>query len=513
MQLFLGRNEIAANMNQDESKVNEVNSDVNQPVDNDEIDLVDLLKNIWSQRGLVVGFILLSVLAVLAFHTSKASFSTATKVDYPLSLSFLSGDQAQYPNGIAFSPRDLIASKVLQRTIKSSGLNVSLSELEQSLAVELSNGILQKSEAKLSAILANTKTPEEIRLAAENSLKALQASSLGFVTLSLELNELTINAQQASTLLQTLVDEWAKLSIERGLMNVDIVRPLVSFSIADGNNLIDSFDQASNYLNSLSHAVLKLTELSGSSSLVVGEMSIEDVQRRLTALGDRDIGPLREFAYSNSAALAKADSAIQVRLFARQRLLDLEHARLTKLIDSYDLALEQLGSDNKQQQYSGGSEQGNQGTPGQFDQSFLDSMLQLGTKLGSVDTRKQLFERRITAVEELLLLEKEIAILLGTSSDNAMEISPEVILTEALVNIEKDLNEIQQNVGQFIEAIRELTIESHAQVYVATSAPQVRGGYIQLAPRFALFVVLGGVLGLFLGIFVALIRSALIKNK
>jgi uncharacterized protein involved in exopolysaccharide biosynthesis len=94
-----------------------------------------------------------------------------------------------------------------------------------------------------------------------------------------------------------------------------------------------------------------------------------------------------------------------------------------------------------------------------------------------------------------------------------MNISPEVILKGALVNIEKDLNEIQQNVGQFVEAIRELTIESHAQVYVASSAPQVRGGYMQLAPRFALFVVLGGVLGLFLGIFVALIRSALIKNK
>jgi LPS O-antigen subunit length determinant protein (WzzB/FepE family) len=36
---------------------------------------------------------------------------------------------------------------------------------------------------------------------------------------------------------------------------------------------------------------------------------------------------------------------------------------------------------------------------------------------------------------------------------------------------------------------------------------------MQLAPRFALFVVLGGILGLFLGVFVALIRSALLKSK
>jgi hypothetical protein len=139
--------------------------------------------------------------------------------------------------------------------------------------------------------------------------------------------------------------------------------------------------------------------------------------------------------------------------------------------------------------------------------------LQLGTKLGAVDTRKQLFERRIKAVEELLSLEKEISILLGTSSDKVMKINPDVILKGALITIEKDLNEIQKNIGQFVDAIRELTLESHTQVYIANSAPQVRGGYMQLAPRFALFVVLGGVLGLFLGIFVALIRSALLKSK
>lgn len=502
-------------MNQD-VRVNDLNSatnNTNNTGNNDEIDLLDLIKQIWSQRGLVLGIMLASILAIVAFHISKASLSTVSRIDYPISLSFLSEDKLTYPNGIAFSPRDLITGNILQNAIKASNLEISLESLEKSISVESSNSILKQGEIKLSAILANAKTPEEIRLATEGALQDLQERGRGYITLSLDLKALNINNQQGSSLLQVLVDEWAQLSIERGLMNVDIVRPLVAFSINEGSNVIDNYDQASNYLNSLRLAVLQLSDLSGSSSLVVNKMSIEDVQRRLTALGDRDIGPLREFAYSNSAALAKEDSAIQVRLFARQRLLDLEHARLTKLINSYDLALEQLGSDNKQQQYSGRSEQNGQGGPGQFDQSFLDSLLQLGTKLGAVDTRKQLFDRRITAVEELLSLEKEIAILLGTSSDKSMSINPDVILKGALIKIEKDLNEIQQNVGQFVDAIRELTLQSHAQVYVANSAPQIRGGYMQLAPRFALFVILGAILGLCLGIFVALIRSALIKSK
>jgi hypothetical protein len=494
-------------------RMNDMNLANSNDVNRDEIDLIDLIKNIWSQRGLVLGFMLMAVLAVLSFHLSKASFATPSRIDYPISISFINDSKLNYPNGIAFSPRDLITSNVLQNAIKISGLEIMLDSLQQSVAVESSNSILAKSEDKLSGLLANAKTPEEIRLAAESSLQYLKQAGRGYITVSLDLQELGINSQQGSSLLQILVGEWAKLSLERGLMNVDIARPFVPFTIDENSNLIDNYDQASNYLNSLNLAVSQLSELGGTSSLVVSRMSIEDVQRRLNALGDRDIGPLREFAYSNSASLAEADSAIQVRLFARQRLLDLEHARLTKLISSYDLALEQLGSDNKQQQYSGRSGDSRQGNSAQFDQSFLDSLLQLGTKLGAVDTRKQLFERRIKAVEELLSLEKEISILLGTSSDKVMKINPDVILKGALITIEKDLNEIQQNIGQFVDAIRELTLESHTQVYIANSAPQVRGGYMQLAPRFALFVVLGGVLGLFLGIFVALIRSALLKSK
>jgi hypothetical protein len=494
-------------------KMSDVNSSVLNDVNSDEIDLLDLIKSIWSQRGLVLGFMLVAILAVLSFHFSKASFSIADRVDYPVSLSFLTDNNLSYPNGISFSPRDLITGAVLQGAIKTSGFKLSLEALENSITVASSNSILSKSEDKLSALLANTKTPDEIRLAAETSLEYLKETGRGYITVSLDLNGLGINAQQGSALLEILVDEWAKSSLDRGLMNVDIVRPLVAYAVNEGSNLIDNYDQASSYLSSLNLAILQLSKLSGTGSLVVGGMSIEDVQRRLKALGDRDIGPLREFAYSNSSSLANADSAIQVRLFARQRLLNLEHARLTKLISSYDLALEQLGSDSKQQQYSGRASQGSQGNSAQFDQSFLDSLLQLGTKLGAVDTRKQLFDRRIKAVEELLFLEKEMAILLGTSSDKVLKINPSVILKGALVTIQKDLNEVQQNIGQFVDAIRELTIESHTQVYIANSAPQVRGGFMQLAPRFTLFVVLGAILGLFLGVFVALIRSALLKNK
>ncbi len=75
------------------------------------------------------------------------------------------------------------------------------------------------------------------------------------------------------------------------------------------------------------------------------------------------------------------------------------------------------------------------------------------------------------------------------------------------------LMKYRQNIGQFVDAIREITLNSNSQVYIANSAPQVRGGLMQMAPSFVKFVVLSAILGLFLGVFVALIRSALLKSK
>jgi hypothetical protein len=494
-------------------RMNDMNSANSDDVSRDEIDLVDLIKSIWSQRGLVLGFMLIAVLAVLSFQLSKVSFSMAKSVDYPISISFLKKNRFNYPSGVSFSPRDLITSDVLQNTIVKLDGDIGLADLEKAIGVKSSNSLLKQAEGELKILLENVKTPEDISAAAKTNLLNLQALGRGHITISLDLTKLETSAQQGSLLLEAVVREWAHLSIKRGLMNLDIDRPLIPFIIKEDSNLIDDYDQAASYLKSLNVAVGQLSSLSGSSSLIVNNMSIADLERRLHSLGARDIGPLREFAYSNSDTLSHSNMAIQVRLFARQRLLKLEHDRLTKLIASFDIAAEQLGANIKQQYPGSATSNASQSSTAQFDKSFLDSLIQLGTKLSAVDTRKQLFERRMTAVDQLLDLEKEIAILKGASADKVLKVDPVEILGGALITIKDDLNEVQQNIGHFVDAVRELTLNSNSQVYIADTAPQVRGGYMQLAPRFALFVVLGAILGLFLGVFVALMRSALLKSK
>src|SRR5690554_2332217 len=155
---------------------------------NDEIDLADLFRNLWRQRGLIIGIALFAVIAVMAFHLLKASFSTPHQVDYPISLTFLNGSN-KYPNGTVFSPRDIISTSVLEATLKSRENGLSVSKLEGALNVNASNSLLEKGEQQLTALLNNTKAAEDVRQITLKALDDMQSKSRSFVTVSLERSE------------------------------------------------------------------------------------------------------------------------------------------------------------------------------------------------------------------------------------------------------------------------------------------------------------------------------------
>lgn len=476
----------------------------------DEINLTDLFRNIWRQRGLVVGVTVLMMLAVLSFHFSKASFSLPRQVDYAVSLTFLGAD-GKYPNGTIFSPDDVLSNSLIRRVAKELALPVSADDLSNAVTVRYSNTLLEAGERKLTDLLTNAKTPQDIREAAENTLNEVRTKSRGFITVSLDLDQSGLSAVKGELFLIRLLETWAQSAIDRGLTNVDIERPLTPFVAPESLNLIDLYDTAATYLESLNKAADKLSRLPGAASMIVEGRTLEDVRRELKALDDTDVSPLREFAYSNSSRLAEQDAAIQVRLFSRQRLLNLEYSRLTNLIESYDRALTQLNQNTVREVTQGG--QAAQMGGAQFDQSFLDSLLELGNKLGGVEMRQQLFERRTKAIEDRLSLEKELAILRGSDDKVYAKLDPASILRNAMADISSELNRQQQQLDAFVVSYRDQTLRSGGRLYVADAAPQVRGGTVQLGSRIGLHAALAIVLGGMLGMMLALIRASMLLSR
>lgn len=476
---------------------------------NDEINLTDLVLSLWRQRGLIVATSLLMALVVLAFHFSKSTFSSPKSIEYPISLTFL-GSSSKYPNGTVFSIRDIIAPSVLQAVVTSKKANISAERLGDAIDIQYSNSLLVMTEERLANLLNNTKTPEDIRAVATNELKAMRHKTIGFATLRLDLSKTDLTEREGIELIRATVEAWAALSIERGLMNVDINRPTTAFAVTSKSNLIDIYDSADSYLKAIQRAISELGRLSGASSLVIDGFTLSDLRREAQMLADSDVGPLRKYAYANAGELSQIDRGVEIRLYARQRLLNLERERLLKLITAYDESLVLI---NKGSSRDVSSSNMGQASGAQIDQSFLNSMLDIGNKLGSVELRQDLFSRRNAAMEELLNLEKEIAILDSANSGEFVANNSRSVLEVALDDIEIRLNNLREKIGAFIDSYRIQTLQNNNRLYHVDSEPLVRGGYATVISKIGMYVVLGLMLGGMIGILIALIRSATLSRN
>ncbi len=475
---------------------------------NDEIDLGELFFNLWKLRAVVVGIMLASIVLIVAYHMGKGALATPQKISYPIALTFSSTANNQYPSGNPFAPSDLTAPSVLKKVIELHNMDISINNFSDAVSVEYSNSLIAEAQQRLRAYLAeNSKTPQDTRDAAIDALNFLKQESQRYLTVNLDLTQLNLSQEESVTLVQDLVDEWVATSTEQGLFNQDISRPVDLFRIDSSTNLIASYDEANSYLAALEQAVDEISLIPGSDSLTIEGKSLTDLRRDLYIIKNRDIDPLREFAYSNSAVLALIDPTIQVRLLSSKRLQKLEHERLSKMVNSYDLALEKLSVSfsNTNSQYQTDAGQGNI----QLDQSVINSLLQMGNQLGAVENRKEIFDRRTETAERLFELEKEMAILAGDTSQTYEGLNPVDILQGALPAIEEQLNELQQLVDAFIVAFREISLDSSSKVYSAQSAPMVTGGIIVSMKKLALHAAMAAVMGLMLGLFVSLIRIAM----
>lgn len=471
----------------------------------DEIDLVDLFKKIWQQRGMVVGITLACLLAVVIFHVSKLSFATSERVDYPITLTI----KGTYPNGSAFSPRDIIASSLLEKLVEQYEGKLNQTSLEKAVSVRYSNSLLRRAEQQLTSMLANAKTPPEVQKTAREALDDLQSQSRSYVTLSLDLKVLKLSNSEATELAQNLVEHWAKDAVARGLMNDNLSLPNKEFTVSTTAGPIDNFDRANNYVKSLLETLAELETLSGAKSLVTAAGSLEDIKIELTAIEQAEIEPLRQFAFANSSYLAEANPAILVRLESRKRLLDLEHQKLTKIIEAYNSDLSQLKNTNINSDQPTNFNQ--QAASTQLDTDTLNSLLAIGSKLSGADLQEEIFKQRSKARNQLIALEKEIA-LLNTETSNLNKADVINLLDAALEQLVPHINQLQQEIAGFITSYRETSLASGGRLYVADTAPQVRGGSLQLGKKVGLTIALGLVLGLMLGLFFALIRSALTSN-
>jgi len=474
----------------------------------DEINLSELVLNLWRQRGLIVGVTLAILLVALIFHAYKATFSVPTKVNYGVSLTF--AEKGTYPNGSIFSPNDLVANQVVKNTLEKLAIKKPVEVIKSALSVNYSNSLLQQGEKKLAGILAGTKNPTDVTLATENALNNLRNRSKGFLTVSLDLQQAGLGVEPGRNLVVELVENWANTSIEKGLTTTDISRPFDEFKVKSNSSLIDSFEDATSYLKGLKSASSQLASYDGVNTIIVNGKTLEDMRRSLASTENTDLTPLRAYAYANSVLLGNDNPAIKIRLDSRERLLKSEHRRLTQQLVVHNKILDDLTKQTLNKDTIGKTSM--RMSEASMDESFLNSMIDLGSTLSNVELRKMLITEILRINDELLNIEKEISILLGTNGTDS-DAQPYEILDDAINLITQDLNLYTQQLNDFLKAYSIQIMQNTGRLYISDTGTSVSGGGIQLSKQIALHSALALVFGGMVGIFVALLRSAFISNR
>ncbi|NDA09054.1 MAG: hypothetical protein EBZ18_06550 [Alphaproteobacteria bacterium] len=176
--------------------------------DADEISLTDIVVRLWRRRGLIVLLPLLAgglgLIAVLMMATQ--SF---TPTVYYLNLTGI--EKGTYPNGVAFSPKDLEAPEVLSALATRMGVEDN-DDLRSAISVSFSSpmtaGIINKYNDKLGQKGLNSAEIDAINAELDEELKRATQKT---ARISIDYQALGVSAEEGAEMAMQLPNLWAEI--------------------------------------------------------------------------------------------------------------------------------------------------------------------------------------------------------------------------------------------------------------------------------------------------------------
>ncbi len=478
----------------------------------DEIDLTVLFKNLLKQRGLIIAFALAFMLLGGAFQFSKLALYVPKQISYPIAVDFASATDGHYPNGSAFAFSDLIAPENIKDALKAAKLNIKPEAITESLSIDGGNVLFTDTEEKLLARLNDKKLPEDQVAEVRKALVDLRDTARVYATLSLDLSKLKLSTTDAQKLLKQIVSSWADNALKQGLISPNISYPKESFIYDKNAVIIDNYDQLVVYGRNLQSAFAHLSELSASDTVSVDGQNLNDLTRKIKGLLANDIHVMRAYAYSISPALIESNPLLEVQIFSQRRVKDLTKEELEKKIKAYDEVLAQLGYRPERANLGSQVSLKDEASETSLDKSILNELLNLGSKLSSSELRTEIVNRRIRTAEELFAVEREIAMIEGNASSTQSSENQRQIIASMPKIFEKSVNEINALQKTFVAILAEykkINLNKSSSLYSAVADAYVANPWNIPLKKTLITLIAAMMVGLCLGVVVALMRSAL----
>ena len=473
----------------------------------DEISISELLMKLWAKRGLIVMLpLIFAGLTVVGLLVGKTAQQTSVSLYLELNGISLSSavktddddddddDDAdadadelittRYPNGVVFSPQDLMNPSVVKLLSQQADLDTEdlAKHIDVQFGTPLSKGVLKEYDAALSA---NSKASSEA-IAALNTRyqRKLEAAAKRGLKVTVDFVELGISIDEGMRLAETLPRLWNRVYTEQfqtllpskvmGLRWTNDVHDLTStIGLQEADIQIDAL-------------MLGIDTIIGDDRLIGLKnrdgVTASDVRSYISRFRAIYFEPLFLAAFQTDSSLSKVyERDIKVEM----RKIDSEISELNARLDSLQRNKMRADSESRGQEFAAG-----------LDGGALSQVVSLAEQASSARYLQATLEKRFQLVEEKANLQARLERITQTS--DAAEV------TEGFV--EMATGRYQTLVGGYGDLLRrakEIVSEVTPSYYAITTQPKTEGSL--LSTRDFLFIALALTLGGMLAIIAALV--------
>ena len=376
-----------------------------------------LLQVLWQSRFrmlltcLLVGLVTVGVVALLYVRAPRVAASQS------LLFTFDGAAQGRYPNGIAFSPRDMVAEPVLEAVFNSLHLEqwMKLSDLSSAITITEGGGTeLMLLRLDYTQRLQNAKLSAPERAAMEQEFRtAAKRVGGGIYSLSAEFDDVSIPADVLQRVMTAVPDAWAAFAHRtRGLATYDIAVPTIA--------PLDSGATALHHLGVLTAELAALDRSSRELEALAGASWIRDRDGQLVSDLRRQVSVMRRVHYE---PLVESVLRVAGRDALEQVSSNLENSRRTheaaksreaaarQNLEFYVASVRQDGAMVAGSQGQVGAQQdGRQqammagGMPAMINlsDSFLNKMLEFGGRGSDLEYKQKLNDEVVEASKALV---------------------------------------------------------------------------------------------------------------
>ena len=493
----------------------------------DEIDLRDLVLPLFQHKWLIIAIAIACTMLGSIYHLGRYTFTYPEEYRLPIAFVFSGATEGEFPNGNKFSANDVIASQILRRVYDGNSdlaSTVSYADFVEAVSIRYGFSAIDFLENYVSNLADSDRkvTVEQFNERVEQYMQVLGQKNRNTATITLDNSRLRLSQNVISRVLKSIASTWSAFSIDqRGVL--DKFSTFSASPIPADTNSQDIF-LVVNILDDIAKTTtdqLALFALEpGASSFTLPDdgYSYQDLQTELDLLTKYQLNLMKNLITNEIIRSDIRDDTLRGEyVAARLKQLKSRENELTRIITVYEESIDQFDKlVNSPAATDASISRGTTIYSPQYNENFVNTMLDLGSKLADPEFRKQLIQTKIEISTDLEEIRTEIALFdsegdSGGDGDGYSELAQD--LTKELKNIKSQLERIRSDAARLIQAYNQNANSNSAELYQSLGDVEKFAGYKLINSTIYKILAAAFVLGLFLGVVVVFVRKMLAAPK